>query len=225
MGLATHATNAHQRRRATAVGAIHLFDSKPQNRFEQANLRFANRKLRRVHADGKAARSRRHVVSRERPLATFVQAPLRRKGERMCRNCDSLPYRLQDACIDRWRHRFINSERNQKRPARSSKCVGLAKEVPPRATQSAIQSSIWPIATGGFPKSAKALLESLSNASLDSSPWKIGFLPSLTANSSANFRTMRISGPVMFKMFGGVEACASDSRLIAEASLCQTVFR
>src|ERR1700753_423021 len=108
--LSANSADANKRRGSPDVRAIHFFRRKPQQRLEQSDLRLTNRKLRRVYADCKSARSRCDVITRERSLPALVESPLRRQRQRMRRDRDSLLDRLQNICGNRWRHRLSNLE-------------------------------------------------------------------------------------------------------------------
>src|SRR5579863_9184827 len=85
---ATYSANSYQRSKAFSVGTIHLLGRKSQNGFKQTDLRLPDRELRRVHTNRKTTRSRRDVVSRERPLPAVVELAFRCKCKRVSGNRD-----------------------------------------------------------------------------------------------------------------------------------------
>jgi len=93
---AAHAADAHERDCALYVGAVHFFGSKPQDRFEQADLRLPNRKLSCVYSDSQAADTGCDVIAGKCPLPALIQAALSSESEWMRRNDDSPLYGLVD---------------------------------------------------------------------------------------------------------------------------------
>ncbi len=74
------AADPDQRFGALRVRAIHFFGRDRQDRLEQADRGIADRELGRVHADREAAAAGCGVVAGQRPLASLVEAAVRRAG-------------------------------------------------------------------------------------------------------------------------------------------------
>src|SRR5690606_16288680 len=99
-GAADDAADANEGLGALEVGAVHLLLRELEHRAEEPVARVADRELRRVDADGEAARARIDVVARERPLPPLIECSLARERERMRGKNDSARENRPDSRIE-----------------------------------------------------------------------------------------------------------------------------
>ena len=119
---------------------VHRLRRQRQHRLQQTVFRLMQLKLGRMHAHRHAARARRAVVARQRPLTPLIQLEVGGERERVGR--DHLP-------VGQMLSQFRKSLGHQKLPSRVSKWVGLSSDAPSFCTQSAIHCSIWCSETRG----------------------------------------------------------------------------
>ena len=95
----------------------------------------------------------------------------------------------------------------QNLPSRASKCVGLPRLSPPRMIQSAIHAIICGTPTRGWPNSFEALFAVREKCVFRFDACDVrGALPNSWPKSSQTRRTLRVSGPVTFRMIGGQDS-------------------